>query len=237
MEVPTVRKLAFLMLIFALTANPCFAKNPDRGPAGLDELTKEKGQFKKTLINQDTDFSKYTKLYPTRVRLEIRGPGSASSGTGKLTGRASRDSSIPDGESLAQFAEIINETLVEELGRSESFQIVQEIGPGTLILRPAITELVCEISSEPVDEGKKPKPFSAQGTITFDLIDAETGAILVRVSERRKSGKDEGSAPPEDLDVRWGKVCTWAEAAAVDLRQELERVQSEDGGAKTGTGA
>ena len=39
---------------------------------GLDQLTKERGLFKKTLINPDTDFSRYSKLYPMTAKLQFR---------------------------------------------------------------------------------------------------------------------------------------------------------------------
>ena len=64
--------------------------------------------------------------------------------------------------------------------------------------------------------------------IAFDLIDAETGILLARVGETRKSRKAGDSVMPPEVGPEWVSIWSWAEQTAVDLRQELERVLSED---------
>ncbi len=232
----------FLVLAIALIVGSGFAKGrgSNSSPEGLNELSKEKGgRFKTTLIRTDADFSKYDKLLPTQVRLEFREQSSNQGGTstGSLTRKRSKPSTGPTAEDKMRLAEIINESLLDELGRSEAFQVVHEGGPGTLVLRAAVTNLVCRCPAESSAQDIDQQPVSAQGNIVFDLIDAESGVIQARIGERRKCRQDDESVAPDGIEPRWADVCTWAKDAASDLLEELERVQSESGDARNGSGA
>ena len=71
-----MKKKIFVVLVLSLVVGFLSAQNSDAGfgPKGLDELTKEKGVFKTTLINPDAVFSSYSKLCPARVLLKFGGP-------------------------------------------------------------------------------------------------------------------------------------------------------------------
>lgn len=236
-----MRKEILLVLAVALTASSSLARDKSSGdmPEGFDELTKQKGHFKTTLIHPDADFSKYNKLIPTKVRLEFRDQSRAErpAATGSLVRKRSKPRAIPDREDVAKLAQIFNDALANQLGRDGEFQLVQEAGPDTLVVRVAVTDIVCDISSESVNQDEKQKPFAAQGTIVFDLIDAETGVIQARIGERRKSRRADDSAAPPDVPVEWTNVCAWAEHAAADLSLELDRVRNDGKTIQTGAGA
>jgi len=227
-----MRKAILFVLTVALSTFFSFARDSSfgTGPKGLDELKKQKGQFKTTLIRPDADFSKYVKIYPKRVLLQFRGPGPAQdeATTGSMVRKRSRGAEIPEGEDLATFRQIITDAFVSELGSCELIELVEEGGPETLFVRATVTDIVTDIASKSGKAGKTPKPFSVQGDISFDLIDAETGVLLARLGERRKSGKAGNSVTPPDAVAQWVNIWSWAEQAAVDLHQELERVLSED---------
>lgn len=241
MELFTVRKSILLVSVAALIAGLGLAKDRSSAsePDGYDELTKREGHFKTTLIRSDSDFSKYTKMYPQKVRLQFREQNSVQdqASTGSMIRKRSKAKPIPDGEDLAKLARIIDQALIDELGRIEAFELVQEAGPDTLVLRVSVTEMVCDISSEPARPEKKQGPFSARGVIVFDLIDAETGVIQARIGERRKSRRAEDPTSSTETDLRWANICAWAEHAAADLRRELERVHSEETVDRTSIGA
>ena len=116
------------------------------------------------------------------------------------------------------------------MGSSERIELVEDGGPQTLIVRAMVTDIVTDIASKSGKSGQDPKPFSVQGDITFDLIDAETGIILARFGEPRKSGSGRDAVEPPDAGAEWANIWVWAEQAAADLRQELERVLDEDRG-------
>ena len=228
----TVKKTIFLILALSLATGLSYARNPgpSSGPEGLDDLTKQKGLFKTTLINPNAEFSSYSKLCPKRVLLQFRGPGGAQdeAATGSMIRKKNRVVAIPEGEDLATFRQILTDAFVGELASCELIELVEEGGPETLFVRATVTDIVTDIASKSTKAGRNPKPFSVQGDIAFDLIDAEAGVLLARVGERRKSQKAGDSVTPPDAGAEWVNIWSWAERAAADLRQELERVLSED---------
>jgi hypothetical protein len=229
-----MKKTVLLVLVLSLAASFSFAKKPGPSsePDGLDELTKEKGLFKTTLINPSADFSSYNKLSPKRVLLQFRGRGPAQdeSTAGSLVRKKSKGPAIPQGEELETFRQVISDAFVGVIGDCEEFDVVQESGSETLYVRVMVTNIVTDIASKSSKSDKDAKPFSAQGTITIDLIDAKTGVIQARFGEHSKSKKSNDSMTIPEAGAQWTNIWAWAELAATDLRQELTRVLSEDRG-------
>ena len=229
-----MKKPVFVVLVLSLVAGFGSVRNSDAGfgPEGLDELTKEKGVFKTTLISPDAVFSSYSKLCPTRVLLQFQGPSQKQdkATTGSMVRTKSRGAAIPEGEDLATFRQIITDAFLAELGSCELVELVEEGGPETLFVRATITDILTDIASKSRNSGKKTKPYSVQGDITFDLIDAETGVILARVGESRKSRKAGDSVAAPDAGPEWVNIWFWADQAAADLRLELERILDGDRG-------
>ena len=188
--------------------------------------------FKTTLINPETDFSSYSKLCPTRVLLQFRGPGAAQdeSTAGSLVKKKGRSAEVPDGEDIETFRQVVTDAVVSQLGDCEVIELVEAAGPETLFVRATVTDIVTDIVSKSEKGGENPKPFTVQGEISFDLIDADTGVLLARVGERRKGRKASDGTPPPDAGAEWVIIWSWAQQAAADFRQELERVLSEDRG-------
>jgi hypothetical protein len=227
-----VKKSLFFVLVFFVALFFCFAKSSGASSEseGLDALTKQKGLFKTTLINPDAKFSSYSKLSPKRVLLQFRGPGPVQdeSTAGSMVRRKNRGADIPEGEDLETFRQIVTDAFETELGSCELIELVDEGGPETLFVRATVTDIVTDIASKSGKSGKDPKPYSVQGDIAFDLIDAETGVLLARIGENRKSRKADDSVAPPDAGAQWVAIWSWAEEAAADLRRELERVLSDD---------
>jgi hypothetical protein len=144
--------------------------------------------------------------------------------------KKNRTVEVPDGEDIETFRQVVTDAVVSQLGGCEVIELVEAGGPDTLFVRATITDIVTDIASKSGKSGKDPRPYSVQGDIAFDLIDAETGVLLARVGERRKSRKADESVEPPDAGPEWVNIWFWAEQAAADLRRELERVLSEDRG-------
>jgi hypothetical protein len=218
----------------SLVAGLSLAKNPgpNSGHEALDGLTKQKGTFKTTLTRPETDHSKYGKVYPKRVLLQFRSPSPAQdeATAGSLVRKRNQGAPIPDGEDLATFRQIITDVLVSEFESCELLELAKEVGPETLLVRVMVMDIVTDIASTSSKTNKNQNPFSVQGTIVFDLIDAETGVVQARFGERRKSRKGGDSAAPPDAGAQWVNIWTWAEQATEDFHQELERVLSEGRG-------
>jgi len=229
-----MKKGLLLILLTACVAGIGFAKSLDTGyePEGLDELAKQKGVFKTTLVRPDADFSRYTKLHPRKVMLVVRDPGpqTTEKETGSLIGSRNRGGVMLEYEDLAELKEVINETIVTELSSNSELELVHDSGPETLVLRAAVTDVVFDETSKIKTADGESAPVLSQGTIVFDLIDGETGVIQARVGERRKCRPPKGG---DSVDVNlgsWSSAAGWAQLAVSDLCQELKRVRGEGSG-------
>ena len=218
--------LVFLSMALFSAFGLAWSMSSDFGPDGFDQLEKQKGQFKTTLIHPEADFTDYSKLCPKGVLLQFRGPGPAEdeSSMGSLVRKKSSGPPIPEGEDLETFRQVISDAFASEMGSCELFELVDEAGAETLYVRVMIADIVTDIASK---SGTSDKPFSAQGTIIFDLIDAETGTIQARFSERSRSKKAKDPNTPPAAGAQWVNIWNWADQAATELRLELERVHGE----------
>jgi hypothetical protein len=214
-------------LILAVVAGIGFARNSNSGfdPDGLEELEKQKGQFKTTLIRPDADFSKYGKLCPKRVLLQFRGPGppQEESTMGSLVKKKSREVVVPEGEELEVFRQVIADAFTAEMGSCELFELVEDAGPGTLLFRVMVTEIMTDIA----EKSSKEKPFSVQGNFLIDVVDAETGIIQARFGEFSRSKKVKNPVEVPGAGAQWVSISSWAGKAATEFRQELERIRHE----------
>jgi hypothetical protein len=228
-EVLTVRKAVLVVVTLAVAAGVGLASNSNSGfgPEGLDELEKHKGgPFKTALIHPDADFARYNKLYPQRVLLQFRGPGAAQaeSTAGSMVRKKSRPVEIPEGEDLETFRQVISDAFASQMGSCELFEVVQEPGPETFLVRVMVADIVTDVASRSPNSSK---PFSARGNIIIDVVDAESGLIQARFSESMKSKKVKNPSQMPDAGMQWVNIWNWAEQAAAEFCQELERVRGE----------
>lgn len=191
-------------------------------PEGLDALVPRQGGFETTLMRPGTDLSRYTKIVAEPVELEFREKvvEQGAPALGSMISKRSKHIGTPKRKDVKMTQRAFDEVLHEELGHSSGFELVDKPGPGTLIVRPAVVDIV---SRELLEAGHKPdpdKPPIVRGTIVFDLIDAETGAIQSRLSERREVEDLAGDAPGE----RFEAISRWARGAAADLVAELGKI-------------
>ena len=118
-------------------------------------------------------------------------------------------------------AEVIDLAFKDELDQSNVFRVVQKTGPQTLILIPSVVD----IASTKVRRSKKKETVVTAATLYFDLIDAETGNIILRLAERRKiQSLDDPYATPENASMTT-MIEQWSHRAAEDLRNELENLR------------
>jgi hypothetical protein len=158
------------------------------------------------------------------------GPQTAEKETGSLIGSRNRGGVMPEYEELVELKELINETIVTELGCNSELELVHDSDPETLVLRAAVTDVVFDETSKIKTADGEPAPVLSQGTIVFDLIDGETGVIQARVGERRKCRSPKSG---DSVDVNlgsWSSAADWAQVAVSDLCQELKRVREQASG-------
>lgn len=224
-----MKKTVLVMIALAFFAVSGVAKNLDTGyePQGLDELAKQKGTFKTTLVRPGADFSRYTKLNPRQVALVIRDPGQQGlkQPTGRLVGPKGGSGVMPDWEQIDELKGIIDDTIATGLSGGSELEVVDEAGPGTLVVRAAVIDAVFDETTKIKTAEGEPALILSQGTIVFDLIDGETGVIQARLGERRKCQLSK-YASSNPSNASWPCADAWTEEAVNDLCQELNRVQS-----------
>jgi hypothetical protein len=218
--------LASLTLARAAT-RPDQKEPPVARVTGEKALVKEKGRFTETWVHPDADITRDSKLYVWDVVFQFRDVGKPKSrGTTHSILRSTGREVYPlPPESREKFKRVVVEAFVEELQRSESFQVVAEVGPGTLLVRGAVLDIVCWV---PPSTSRVDAYMAAvgEGVVVFELIDAETGLMQARLGGRQYIQPPEQRfnvfSRPINLNTVWPDVDRWARAVASDLRRELE---------------
>ena len=201
----------------------------DRQVTGEDDLVQEKGPWAGTLIHPDADISKYSKLYMWQGVFDFREGGAKSSGTSAEALRGQTGAYYVREESKEKFKQVFGDAVVKELGRSKLFEVVDTVGPGTLLVRAGVLDIVSDVPPDATRRGEVYLAAVGSGVIFFELIDAETGVIQARVAERRniqpQSRMQSVNTIPTNANTVWIEVERWAREQAQKLRKELEKAK------------
>jgi hypothetical protein len=231
-----MRNAARFVLAFTLLTGLLNAQQPtsEAVVTGADELVKEQGLFKETWIRPDTDITRYSKLYIWEPIFQFREIDPA-----RRTSSLPRDNEGPYGfreESREKFEQIASEAFAKEFQSSKMFKVVDTVGPGTLIVRPGVLDIVSNVPPDHPGRRRLYLTSVGEATIFFELVDADTGVIQARVAERRaiqpfgiRAGQITAVTPPTNPASVWVDVERWAASAARDLRKELEKAQKKAG--------
>ena len=130
----------------------------------------------------DLDLSGYTKIKFQNVEIEYRLGGRSS----RLS--ASRSMGGPyevTEDQKVRLQKLVNETMIDELGKSQKFALVDEVGPDVLLVRTALLDVVSYVPPDPV--GARSEVFLrslGEATLVLEMRDSVTDAILVRAAVR-----------------------------------------------------
>jgi len=202
---------------------------PTKEVTGGDDLVQEKGPWAGTWIHPDADISKYSKLYMWESLFKFREGGATSAGTTMkmMSGVDSGPFAISD-ESKEKFKKIVSEAVVKELARSKEFTITDTVGPGTLLVRGAVLDIISNVPPN-LSGGGVHLSSVGMATMVFELIDAESGVVQARVAERRYIQPQQrmntvNSAPVNSATV-WNDVEQWARDEARTLKKVLDKAK------------
>lgn len=218
-----MKKTAILVAAAILIGSMSFAQ----ATTEESEQVKVKGPFKETWVRPDADISQYSKIYPWKAVFQFREEGDKGAPTtaGKL--RGDDGPFAVNEESKQKFEEIVNSAFVKELGRSKIFELVDEVGPDTLLVRAMVVDIVSNVP--PSFTGTADIHLSSVGeaTFLFELIDSETGEVQATVGERRliqpPGRMNDVSAAPANSATVYSDIERWANSVARDLRTTLEK--------------
>jgi hypothetical protein len=214
-----------------IAASPALADEPaaPQEVTGADELVKQKSsQWAEVWVHPDADIARFDKLYFWQAVFQFRDVSDVD--VNRTTTAMLRGDQGPftiSDESRTRFQEIVRDVMVKELGRSKQFEVVDQIGPGTLLVRAMVLDIT---SNVPPNVGRQGNVhFSAVGeaTMVFEIIDAATGVIQARAGDRRliqpPVRMNQVSSVPTTSATVWIDVELWAADQALTLRQALDR--------------
>ena len=200
------------------------------GGVGVGDLVKTKGRFKETWVRPGADFSRYGSI-------DLR-PGFQYRDVGKPKGSRSTASMLRQGEqpyafteeSRQRFEKVVSETFAKELSRSKVFGVADAPGPGTLIVRAELKDIVWNVPPDFMGSGDIYVSAVGQADVVIDVIDSETGVIQIRFEEAdcRIQPKDrlyEVGSVPAYSNTAFAEVERWARWVAQDVRKDLEKAR------------
>ena len=133
---------------------------------------------------------------------------------------------LPKG-ALESIKQIYAESFAIQLVRSGRFQQVSTAGPGTLLIRGHILDLV--ITAPPMRDQPADGTFivsdSGHMTLALDVIDAETGETLLRVADHKQIRDDRNYYVSESVSQAGAMRLIFGKWAR-NLRWELEQLSA-----------
>ena len=200
---------------------------------GGDDLVEEKGPFAGTWIHPDANIMRFDKIVVWDAAFQFRDvdkPRNQGTTRGSMM-QSTDDLDYPIAdESRKKFEEVFVATFVKEFQNSKKFEVVDHAGPGTLIVRGGVLDIV---SSVPPTASRSTIFLSSlgEGTFVFEMIDSETGLMQARVAERRRIQADPNAMSPSGIPVNantvWSEVELWTRSVARDLRQAIDKAKKE----------
>lgn len=203
---------------------------PGTAITGADELVQKKGALASTWVRPDADISRYGKLYLWQPEFQFREGGQTTAGT---TAKLVRGDGGPYAirlEDQQRFKQLVSDQFVAELARGKLFEVVDAVGPETLIVRAGFLDIISDVPPNVERYGNIHLDAVGEATIVFELIDASTGVILARAAERQQiqpEWRTRGVNPvPANAATVWADVERWAREQAQDLRKALEKAKT-----------
>lgn len=189
-------------------------------------LEKGKSGFRETWVNPNTDWTSFDSLYLWEAEFQYRDVGPARRTRSTMMNTRSREFGISDAD-REKFEQQVAETFVAEIQKAKKFQVVDQIGGNTLIMRGAVLDIISKVPPETVGRSDIYLSNIGEATLVVELIDARDGEVVAVVAERRalQSGSgqiDTFSSPTTNVTV-WAEVRRWARRSAQRLRSELDK--------------
>lgn len=191
-----------------------------------DLVEKRSGAWDELWVRPEADLASYTKLYAWDPVFQFRDV-EATNATSIALARGAEDAYRIPPEDKETFEQVVTDTVLEELARSKRFELVDTVGPDTLILRAAVLDIISRVPPNATRQGNIHLTAVGEATFVFELIDAETGVIQARISDRRliqpAHRMFEVNALPANASTVWMDVERWARDQARDLRKALDK--------------
>jgi len=194
--------------------------------AAQPELVKDKSSFRETWVNPNADFTHFDKIYLWEGTFEFRDVGPARRTSSTMMNSRKREFGISEADRL-KFEEEVSKAFTEEIGKGKRFTIVDELGPGTMILRGGALDIISFVPPETIGRSEVYLSNIGEATLVLELIDARDGEVLAVVAERTRLQSGTGSidsfSMPTSRVTVFAEVRRWARRAASKMRKELDK--------------
>ena len=143
----------------------------------------------------DIDLTGYSKVMLEGVGVEFRpvdGPYSGRAGTSTMRSSSSKSEFQLDDATKKLVVEEISGAFIEELARSDKYEIVEVAGPDVLLLRVGLLDLVSRVPPTPAGRSSIYLDSVGEATLVMELHDSTSGAILIRAVDRRAAETSPG---------------------------------------------
>ncbi|MDH3645136.1 MAG: DUF3313 domain-containing protein [Gammaproteobacteria bacterium] len=168
---------------------------------------------------EDLDLSSYSRFMIQGAGIQYRpvkssGYSRARSGAGEFP---------LDLKQKQQLRQALAEAFLDELGKSDRLELVNEPGPDVLIVKGALLDVVSKVPPEPIGRGGVYLDSIGEATLLIELIDSESNAVLVRALDRR-AAEQQGIMMESSSVTNWAEVKRLARSWARLLRGRLEGI-------------
>jgi len=221
---------AALLACTACSTSPTFQTGPD-AEVTFDGLTRMEGTVLDSVwARTDIDVAGYNKVMLEGLGVEFRpvtGPYSGRGGTTSAATLRNSQTEFPlDEESQQLLIKEIREAFVEELGKSDTFELVDEPGPDVLKLRVGLYDVVSRVPPETIGRSRIFLDSVGEATLVLELRESQSNAILVRAIDRRAAERP-GQAIEATRVTNVAEVRRLGRRWAVILRDGLDKLLAE----------
>jgi hypothetical protein len=223
--------LAALAALFSgCTSTPQFQSGPD-AEVTHDGLTRvDKTVMDTVWARTDIDVSDYNKILLQGVGVEYRPVKGAYSGSAGSTSirRSSQSEFQLDDKTKAIIEEEIRGAFVEELARSNRYEIVSEPGPDVLTLRVGLLDVISRVPPDTIGRSTIDLDKVGEATLVMELRDSVSNAILARAIDRRAADRGPGDMVESNRVNNRAEVRRLGRRWASIVRSGLETLMSKE---------
>jgi hypothetical protein len=211
----------------ALLAAPRLQTGPDTEIThdGLHRV--DKTAMDMAWVKPDLDLTAYD-------RMMLGGAGMAfttvdSDGRRYWPGRSNETEFPIDEDGRARLQEIFHEIFLDELSENENYELVNDPGPGTLLLVGSLIDVVSHVPPQDQCVGRCEIYLTEVGeaTLIVELRDSVTNEILARAVDRRAADTG-GWATEMNSVTAWSEVRQLARTWSRLIRRRLDDFQTID---------
>lgn len=189
-------------------------------------LEKGKSGFQETWVNPGANIAKYQHLYLWEAEFQYRDVGPAQRSRMSMMNTRQREFGISE-EGRREFEEVVSEIFVAELNKSKTLNVVDQVGPNTLIMRAGVLDIISKVPPDLMGRGDVYLSNIGEATLVLELIDADDGEVVAIVAERQRikagSGQIDSSSSRATRATVLTEIRRWAKRAAIKLRKELDK--------------